>query len=70
MGRAGQGKRTQQYNPGARTLREYTEAALQHVRDALDADGKVFHETPKEKRQEFVTEIWPRRARTAPTAAS
>jgi hypothetical protein len=61
MARAGQGKRTHQFNPGARTLREYTEAALQHVRGAIDPGGKVIHETPKEKRQEFAAEIWRRR---------
>ncbi|HEV2378380.1 MAG TPA: HNH endonuclease signature motif containing protein [Terriglobia bacterium] len=61
MARAGAGTRTHQFNPGASTLREYTEAALQHVRGALDAAGKIIHETPKEKRQEFAAEIWRRR---------
>jgi len=61
MARAGHGRRTAQFNPGARTLREYTEAALQHVRGALDAGGKIIHETPEEKRQEFAAEIWRRR---------
>lgn len=61
MARSGQGKRTHQFNPGARTLREYTEAALQHERGAIDSGGKVIHETPKEKRQEFAAEIWRRR---------
>lgn len=54
--RAGQGVRTRQYNPanpGARTLAEYTEAAMQHTRGAHDAGGEIIHETPKEKRQEF-----------------
>ena len=48
-------------NPGARTLREYIDAALQHTRGAYDAGGKIIHETPKEKRQEFAAEIWRRR---------
>ena len=61
MVRAGRGKRTHQFNPGARTLREYTEAAMQHVRGAIDAGGRVIHETPKEKRQAFAAEIWRRR---------
>lgn len=59
--RAGQGVRTRQYNPGAHTLREYTEAALQHTRGEHDAGGEIIHETPKEKRQQFAAEIWRRR---------
>jgi hypothetical protein len=62
--RAGQGVRTRQYNPanpGARTLAQYTEAALQHTRGAHDAGGEIIHQTPKEKRQEFAAEIWRRR---------
>lgn len=61
MARAGIGARTRQYNPGAYTLRQYTEAALQHTRGAHDAGGKIIHQTPKEKRQEFAAEIWRRR---------
>ena len=30
MVRAGKGRRTNQYNPGARTLAEYVQAATQH----------------------------------------
>lgn len=59
--KAGEGRRTHQYNPGARTLKEYTEAALQHTRGQHDAGGEIIHETPKEKRQEFAAEIWRRR---------
>ena len=61
MARTGAGRRTRQYNPGAYTLAQYTEAALQHTRGAHDAGGKIIHETPKEKRQEFAAEIWRRR---------
>ena len=61
MARAGVGKRTRQYNPGAYTLAQYIEAVLQHTRGAHDAGGKIIHETPKEKRQEFAAEIWRRR---------
>ena len=61
MARAGQGKRTHQYNPGAYTLAQYTQAALQHTRGAHDAGGRIIHETTKEKRQEFAAEIWRRR---------
>ncbi len=61
MARAGRGVRTHQYNPGARTLAEYAEAAAQHTRGAHDAGGAIIHETPKEKRQEFAREIWRRR---------
>ncbi len=61
MARKGKGVRTRQYNPGAYTLAQYTEAALQHTRGAHDAGGEIIHETPKEKRQEFAAEIWRRR---------
>ncbi len=64
MARAGQGRRTVQYNPkhkGAQTLGEYMQAVLQHTRGAHDAAGKIIHETPKAKRQEFASEIWARR---------
>ena len=61
MARAGKGKRTRQYNPGAHTLAQYTEAALRHTRGRHDAGGKIIHETPKEKRQDFAADIWRRR---------
>jgi hypothetical protein len=61
MARAGKGRRTHQYNPGARTLAQYAGAALQHTRRAHDAGGKIIHETPNEKRREFAAEIWRRR---------
>jgi len=64
MARVGQGVRTRQFNPsnpGAHTLTQYTKAALQHTRGAHDEGGKIIHETPKEKRQEFAAEIWRRR---------
>ena len=64
MARIGQGRRTRQFNPGARNLAEYTQAALQHRRGERDAGGKIIHETPKEKRQEYAAQIWRiRRAR-------
>jgi hypothetical protein len=59
--RAGQGRRTRQFNPGAHNLAEYTEAALEHTRGQHDAGGKIIHETAKEKRQEYAAEIWRRR---------
>ena len=62
--RAGQGVRTRQYNPanlGARTLAQYTEAALRHARGQHDAGGEIIHQTPKETRHEFAAEIWRRR---------
>ena len=64
MARTGQGRRTVQYNPahkGAQTLGEYMQAVLQHTRGSHDAAGKIIHETPKRKRQEFASEIWARR---------
>ena len=61
MARAGIGNRTRQYNPGARTLAEYTEAVTQHTRGSYDAGGKTIHDTPKEMRQRFADEIWRRR---------
>lgn len=56
MARAGQGSRTRQYNPGAYTLAQYTEAAQQYTRGTHDAGGKIIRDTPKEKRQEFAAE--------------
>jgi hypothetical protein len=61
MARTGQGQRTRQYNPAARTLAQYTEAALQHTRGQYDDGGKIIHDTPKEIRQRFADEIWCRR---------
>jgi hypothetical protein len=39
--RARKGKRTRQYNPGARSLAEYTEAVVHHTRSSHDAGGFV-----------------------------
>ncbi|HEV2233305.1 MAG TPA: HNH endonuclease signature motif containing protein [Terriglobia bacterium] len=64
MARAGQGRRTVQFNPGAETLAAYVQAAVEHDRGAHDAGGLVIHQTPKEKRQAFAKEIWRRRRRT------
>jgi len=61
MARAGKGRRTIQYNAGARTLGEYVQAATAHQRGAHDAAGRILHETPKAKRREFAAEIWRRR---------
>ncbi len=61
MARAGEGGRTKQYNPGAYSLAQYAEAVTHHTRREHDAGGKVIHETPKKKRQEFAEEIWRRR---------
>lgn len=59
--RAGIGKRTRQHNPGAGNLAQYVQAALAHRRGAHDEGGRIIHETPKEKRQEFAAQIWRRR---------
>ena len=61
MARDGKGRRTEQYNPGADSLAQYTMAVTDHKRGAHDAGGKIIHETPKEKRREFAREIWDRR---------
>jgi hypothetical protein len=61
MAKAGEGRRTQQFNPGAETLAQYVSAAVEHKRGAHDAGGLVIHQTPKEKRQAFAKEIWRRR---------
>lgn len=61
MAREGRGQRTRQYNPGASTLAQYTQAVLEHTRGAHDAGGKIIHDTPKDKREEFAAEIWRRR---------
>jgi hypothetical protein len=59
--RLGRGVRTRQYNPGARTLGAYVQAAVDHTRGRHDAGGKVIHETPIAKRQEYARQIWRRR---------
>lgn len=61
MAKRGTGRRTRQYNPGAKTLGEYTQAVATHTRGAHDEGGKVIHETSKAKRREFAGEIWDRR---------
>jgi HNH endonuclease len=61
MVKAGRGRRTRQYNPGAKSLAEYVHAILSHKRGARDAGGKTIHKTPKAKRREFAGEIWDRR---------
>jgi hypothetical protein len=68
MARTGEGRRTVQYNPGgARTLGEYMSAVLQHTRGAHDEGGRIIHETPKRKRQEYASQIWSaRKARGNP----
>jgi hypothetical protein len=72
MARTGQGRRTVQYNPahkGAQTLGEYMQAVLQHTRGAHDDGGRIIHDTPKRKREEFASEIWAaRKARGNPTS--
>lgn len=61
MARKGQGRRTKQFNAGARTLAEYVDAADRHRRGHHDAGGKVIHETPRARRSSFAREIWRRR---------
>ena len=61
MARAGIGRRTRQYNPGARTLAEYVQAVTQHRRGAHDEAGRIIHETPKETRRALAAAIWRRR---------
>ncbi|MBZ5536868.1 MAG: HNH endonuclease [Acidobacteriia bacterium] len=64
MARAGQGRKTRQYNPpGAENLAQYVQAAVTHQRGAHDEGGRVIHETSTRKRQEFAQEIWRRRRR-------
>ena len=71
MAKAGVGRRTRQYNPGARTLAEYAQAVTQHQRGAHDEAGRIIHETPKEERREFAARIWERRrARYGPSGRS
>lgn len=62
--RAGKGRRTRQYNPGAETLAEYVHAAVDHQRGQHDEGGRIIHETSKERRTEFAKEIWRRRRRS------
>lgn len=61
MAKAGKGRRTAQYNPGAETLGQYVEAVLQHTRKAHDEGGRIIHETPKSRRRRFASEIWANR---------
>lgn len=61
MAQAGQGRRTRQFNPGAETLAEYVEAAVDHQRGQHDDGGRVIHETPPARRRAFAQEIWRRR---------
>jgi hypothetical protein len=74
MARTGQGRRTVQYNPahkGAQTLGEYMQAVLQHTRGAHDDGGRIIHNTPKRKREEFASEIWAaRKARGNPAVSA
>lgn len=63
MAKAGGGRRTRQFNPGAETLAQYVSAAVEHQRGAHDPGGLVIHETPKERRSAFAEEIWRRRRR-------
>lgn len=58
MARAGKGRRTRQYNPGAETLAQYVQAAVEHQRGKHDAGGAVIHATPKARRSRFAREIW------------
>ena len=61
MARAGEGRRTRQFNPGAETLAQYVQAAVEHRRGEHDPGGLVIHETPPERRSKFAKEIWRRR---------
>ena len=61
MAKRGKGRRTVQFNPGAKTLGEYLNAVLQHTRGAHDEGGRIIHETSKSKRREYGSEIWARR---------
>ena len=61
MVREGRGRRTCQFNPGAETLAEYVQAAVEHRRGAQDPGGLLIHQTPSAQRREFAAEIWRRR---------
>ena len=61
MAKEGRGRRTRQFNPGAETLAEYVQAAVEHERGAHDPGGLVIHETPPERRSRVAKEIWKRR---------
>jgi hypothetical protein len=65
--KAGKGRRTRQFNPGAENLAQYVQAVLDHTRGAHDAGGMIIHETPKEKRQEYAAKIWSRRKQRGAT---
>ncbi|MBI3695326.1 MAG: hypothetical protein HY238_10890 [Acidobacteria bacterium] len=69
MARAGQGRRTRQYNPpatGAASLGEYV-SALRILKGDLEGDFEkaraTIHNTPASRRSEFAKEIWRRRTR-------
>lgn len=60
MARTGQGRRTVQYNPkhkGAQTLEEYIEALRIHRPGMYDEGGRIIHDTPAAKRQEYARQI-------------
>lgn len=57
MARAGQGRRTKQFNPEAYNLAQYIDAVLEHRRGARDKGGAIIHGTPKERRREFARQI-------------
>jgi hypothetical protein len=58
MAKRGTGRRTRQYNPGAKTLGAYAAAVSTHTRGAHDESGLIIHETPKSKRREYASDIW------------
>ena len=69
MARAGQGRRTRQYNPpatGAASLGEYV-SALRILHGEIDGDfekaRQTIHNTPASRRSEFAKEVWRRRKR-------
>ena len=69
MARAGQGRRTRQYNPtdtGATSLGEYV-SALRILNGEMDGDFEkaraTIRNTPAARRSEFAKEIWRRRKR-------
>ncbi len=69
MAKKGRGRRTRQYNQGAKSLGAYVAAAIKHKRGAHDAGGKIIHETPKAKRSEYARKIWAARRRFNPIYA-
>jgi hypothetical protein len=63
MAKAGEGRRTVQFNPGAETLGAYVAAAVEHERGQHDPGGLIIHETPPDRRSEFALRIWEIRRR-------